>query len=133
MNPRIQIIAILGSVVVMTIVLRLIHRRRLREEYALFWLSASILLIGLSFWRRSLDLAARLLGVHYSPSVLLLGAIIVGFLLAMHYSVSLSRLSEQNIRLAQEIALLKQRLGDDAGTPAEPSSRDSADDPTGQP
>jgi hypothetical protein len=66
-----------------------------------------MILLGLSFWRRSLDLAAHLMGVAYSPSVLLLAMIGVGFFLAMHYSISLSRLSEQNKRLAQELALLR--------------------------
>ncbi len=47
------------------------------------------------------------MGIAYSPSVLLLAMIVVGFLLAMHYSISLSRLSEQNKRLAQELALLR--------------------------
>lgn len=110
MNPRVQIIAILGSVAVMFVVLRLIQRRKLREEYALFWLAASVALITLSLWRRSLDVIARFVGVAYSPSVLLLAVIVVGFLLAMHYSISLSRLADQNKRLAQEIALLRQRL-----------------------
>jgi hypothetical protein len=40
----------------------------------------------------------------------LLGVILLGFLLALHFSVSLSRLSEQNKRLAQEVALLRLRL-----------------------
>lgn len=105
-----QIIAIVGSVAVALFVFELIRRRKLREEYAIFWLAASFALIGLSLWRRSLDRAAALVGVAYSPSVLLLGVIVVGFLLAMHYSISLSRLSEQNKRLAQEVALLRDEL-----------------------
>ena len=41
MNPRIQILAIIGSILVMLIVAELIRRRKLREEYALFWFGAS--------------------------------------------------------------------------------------------
>lgn len=110
MNPRVQVISIVGSILVALLVFELIRRRKLREEYAIFWLAASFVLIGLSFWRRSLDIAARLVGVAYSPSVLLLAVIVVGFFLAMHYSISLSRLAEQNKRLAQEIALLRDAL-----------------------
>jgi hypothetical protein len=40
----------------------------------------------------------------------LLGVIAVGFLLAMHFSISLSRLAGQNQRLAQELALLRHEL-----------------------
>jgi hypothetical protein len=107
MNPRIQLIAILGSIAVAMFVFELIRRRKLREEYALFWLGASVVLLGFSFWRHSIDLAARIVGVAYPPSFLLLVVVVVGFLLAMHYSISLSRLAEQNKRLAQELALLR--------------------------
>jgi hypothetical protein len=110
MNPRIQMIAITGSIAVAIFVFALIRQRKLREEYALFWLTASIVLLGVSLWRGSIDMAARLFGVAYPPSVLLLAVVVVGFLLAMHYSISLSRLAEHNKRLAQEMALLRIEL-----------------------
>jgi hypothetical protein len=110
MDPRIQIISILGSGVILAVVFGLIRQRKLREEYALLWLGASILLIILSLWRDLLETVARITGVAYPPSVLFLAAIVLGFLLAMHFSVSLSRLSNQNKRLTQEVALLKHRL-----------------------
>jgi hypothetical protein len=110
MNPRIQILAIIGSILVMLIVAELIRRRKLREEYALFWFGASATLLALSVWRRSLNVLAQMTGVAYPPSLILLGIVVIGFLLAMHYSISLSELAEQNKRLAQEIALLRFRL-----------------------
>ena len=110
MNPRIQIIAVLGSIGIILLVFQLIRQRKLREEYALLWFGASVALIVVSLWRGGLEMAARLAGVSYAPSVLFLGAIVLGFFLAMHYSISLSRLAEQNKRLAQELALLRQRL-----------------------
>jgi hypothetical protein len=110
MNPRIQIISVLGSLAVMLFVFQLIRRGKLREEYALIWFGASLALIVVSFWRGSLELAARLAGIAYPPSVLLLGVIVLGFALAMHYSISLSRLAEQNKRLAQELAILRHRV-----------------------
>ena len=110
MNPRIQIIAVLGSVAIILLVFQLIRQRKLREEYALLWFGASVALIVVSLWRDGLEMAARLAGVAYPPSVLFLGVMVLGFFLAMHYSISLSRLAEQNKRLAQELALLRQRL-----------------------
>jgi len=116
-------IAIFGSIAVAMCVFELIRRRKLREEYALFWLGASVVLLGVSFWRRSIDLAARLVGVAYPPSLLLLVVVVVGFMLAMHYSISLSRLAEQNKRLAQELALLRHEVS--MSKPAQPSARTS--------
>lgn len=120
MNPRIQIISVLGSVAVMLLVFQMIRHRKLREEYALLWFGASLALIVVSLWRGALEFAARLAGVAYPPSLLFLGAILLGFFLAMHYSISLSRLAEQNKRLAQEVALLRHRLDGVAPQVAQP-------------
>ncbi len=110
-TSTIQILSVIGSVGVMLLVkTQLIRRRRLREEYALLWFVSSILLIVLSVERDFLDTAARLLGVEYAPSLLLLGAIIMGFILSMHFSISLTRLSEENKALAQEVALMRRDL-----------------------
>jgi hypothetical protein len=110
MNAQIQVIAIVGSVLVMVFVTQLIRQRRLREEYALLWFIASVGMIVISVWRGLLDRAAQLLGVAYAPSLLLLGGIVVGFILAIHFSLSLTKLSEQNKKLAQELALLANRI-----------------------
>ncbi|MBI1761017.1 MAG: DUF2304 domain-containing protein [Acidobacteria bacterium] len=110
MNSEIQLIAITGSLLMMYLVFYLIRQRRLREEYALLWFAAGLVLLVFSFWRGLLDRVAQWVGIAYPPSVLLLAMIVFGFLLAMHYSVSLSRLAEQNKRLTQELALLRNRV-----------------------
>jgi hypothetical protein len=128
MDPRIQIISILGSGFILAVVFGLIRQRKLREEYALLWLGASLLLIIMSLWRDLLETVARIVGVAYPPSVLFLAAIVLGFLLAMHFSVSLSRLANQNKRLTQEVALLKHQL-EPAPTPSPPALFSGARNP----
>lgn len=123
MNFKVQVIAIAASVLVMAFVFQLIRKRKVREEYAILWFLASLALILVSVWRGSLDVAARILGVAYPPSVLLLAAIGLGFAAAIHFSISLSRLAEQNIRLAQEMALLRYRLEHGPPPPAEVTRR----------
>jgi hypothetical protein len=115
MNSQVQVAAIAGSLAVMAVVFQLIRRRRLREEYAILWFLGSLGLITVSLWRDSLDWAARALGVAYPPSVLLLAAIGLGFMVAIHFSISLTRLAEQNKRIAQELALLRRRVEAAAG------------------
>jgi hypothetical protein len=111
MNTNIQVISIIGSIVITLIVAELIRRRKLREEYSLLWFAASLLLMVIAFGRHLMERAATLLGIAYPPSLLLLGAILMGFLLSLHFSISLTRLAEQNKRLAQELALMNQKLG----------------------
>ena len=110
MNREIQFISIGVAFLVALIVTQLIRKRKLREEYALLWFGASIVLLVFAAKRDLLNQLAAMVGVAYPPSLLLLGVILMGFLLSLHFSVSLSRLSEQNKRLAQEVALLRLQL-----------------------
>lgn len=99
------------------LVVQLVRRRSLREDYALLWLAGGAVLLIFSLKRDLLDTLATFVGIAYAPSLLLVGAIFLGFLLSMHFSVALSRLAEQNKRLAQELALLRltvEKLRNDA-------------------
>ena len=136
MNSQVQVIAIAGSLAVMFFIFYLIRQRRLREEYALLWFVAGLGLIALSVWRGLLDAVALRIGVAYPPSVLLLGMLVFGLLVAIHYSISLSKLMDQNKRLALEVTLLRHRLdqlgGVGAVAPAAPPVAASADAMSGR-
>jgi hypothetical protein len=121
MNTELQITSLLTSVLALLLVVQLVRKRRLREDYALLWLAGGLVLLVFSLKKNLLDQLATLVGIAYAPSLLLLGAILLGFLLSMHFSVALSRLAEQNKRLAQELAILRlsveelrNETGDDA-------------------
>ncbi len=134
-----QIAAIVTTVVLVGLVLWLIRRGRFREETALYWLFATVVLLLFSLRSDLLGWTAAMLGIYYPPTVLLLGIILAGTLLAIHFSVALTRLDGQNKRLAQELALLTQRidsseprLDSDAGTrhnSANPLAREESGNP----
>lgn len=107
MQVSLQGISIAISIVVILLVVHLIRERKLREDYSLLWLMAGATLLLFSVDRHFIDRAAAFFGIAYPPSLLLLGTIFVGFVLTMHFSIALSRLSEESKRLAQEVALLK--------------------------
>jgi hypothetical protein len=107
---RIQILIICIAALLLVGVIELVRRRRLLERYALLWLLSSIVLLGLAIWRGALDRLAEALGVSYPPNALFIVAF--GFVLWMllHFSVAVSRLSDQSKILAQRIALLEERM-----------------------
>lgn len=111
LTDRIQIFAVLGSIGMLLFILRLIKRRRLKEEYALLWIIVFVVFTFISFFTPVLNWLAGLVGILYPPSALLLFLIVGIVMILIHYSVVISRLSEQNKKLVQEIALLKHRLG----------------------
>jgi hypothetical protein len=109
-SSRIQILIICVAAALLVGVLELVRRRRLLERYALLWLFASAVLLGLSIWRGALDRIAESVGVAYPPNALFIVAF--GFVLWMllHFSVAVSRLSDHTKILAQRIALLEERM-----------------------
>ena len=60
---------------------------------------------------RALNTIAGWLGVTgYPPAVLFAVATLFIFLVLLHYSTVISRLTDENVDLAQRIALLEERL-----------------------
>jgi hypothetical protein len=112
MTISLQAIAIAVSVALVAVVLELVRRRRLVEEYAIVWLIGSLAVLALSVWRQMLDRAARAVGVYYPPSLLLLGSIGAALAALLWFSVVLSRQRRQIERLIEEAALLAAEMRD---------------------
>ena len=111
-DQRIQLFSIFGSLSLLFFILSLIKKRRLKEEYALLWIGASLLFTGFSIFRPALEYLANFLGIHYAPTALLLMLIMAITIILIHYSTVISKLSEQTKRLSQELALLKHQIED---------------------
>jgi hypothetical protein len=109
-TDRVQILAIAASVVLLLVVLELVRRRRLVEEYSLLWVLAALALIGVSLRRDILDNTARWLDVHYPPAVLVLLLIFIVFVASLCFSVILSRQQQQIERLIDETAILSAEI-----------------------
>ncbi len=107
----VQLIAIVVSTVIFVLVVELIRRNYLKERYSLIWLGAAVVLITFSVWRKLLDYIALRIGIFYPPSFLFLLSIAFLIALLIHFSTIVSRLSESNKRLAQEIGMIKMQLG----------------------
>ncbi|MBU1008905.1 MAG: DUF2304 domain-containing protein [Bacteroidetes bacterium] len=106
-NPnQVQYIAIAFSWLLFVVILYLIRKRRIKEEYSLMWLLFSLLFIGFSFWRRGLDIISSFLGIAYPPAALFMILLMAVFLIMIEFSMIISKLSDRNKVLAQEIGLL---------------------------
>jgi hypothetical protein len=126
-DSRIQLLTVVVAGALLIGVLELVRRRRLLERYALVWLLSSFVLLALAVWRGALDRIAEQIGVSYPPNALFIVAF--GFVLWMllHFSVAVSRLSDQSKVLAQRVALLEERMRRQEATGER--SEDEQDDP----
>jgi len=121
---RAGVIAI--AVVMFVVVFELVRRRALLERYALLWLLAAIVLVVLALWRGLLTTISADLHIYTPVNALFAAGFIFVTILLLHFSLVISRLSEQNKLLAQRLALLDERFEDAlAGEelPARPGTR----------
>ena len=111
MTPvRVSVFAAVAAAVLLLVVLELIRGRRLQERYALLWLLTAIVIGVLAVWRSALGKVADVVGIAYPPSLLFVLASLFILVVLLHYSTVISKLSSENISLAQRVALLEQQL-----------------------
>ena len=124
MADRLQVIAVVVSLAFLAVVLELIRRRKLAEEYSVLWLGVAVVLLAVSVWRELLHAAARELGVHDPPNVLLIALTAVVVVGLLRVSVILSRQRRQIDRLIEDTAILSAEIRE--LRPPGPSGRDSS-------
>ncbi|MGH9720525.1 MAG: DUF2304 domain-containing protein [Bryobacteraceae bacterium] len=98
------------SLVLIVLVLMSIRRAHIRVEYSVSWLVAAIALLALSRSPGLLEAAAQQLGISYPPLALLLIVGCVFLIIFYRFSVIISRLRDDNIALAQRVAILEYHL-----------------------
>jgi hypothetical protein len=115
MIDRIQVVSILFSLFILLFIFGLVKNRRVREEYSILWFAMGFFLLYLSLDRYAIDRFGTLLGIAYPPSVLTLMTTGFTFLLLIHLTMVLTRLSEQNKELIQELGLGRLAPGERCG------------------
>jgi len=108
-TSTVQVVAIAVSAALLAVVIELVRRRKLTEEYSFVWILCAIALLSLSLWRDLLHVVAHWLGVFYPPAVLLLVLTVFVFVACLYFSVVVSRQRQQIERLAEEQAILAAR------------------------
>jgi hypothetical protein len=106
---KIRIIAGVISFLLLVVILELIRRRKFMEKYALLWLFSGSLIFIFCIFPEPLFILARIMGIYYL-TVLLLFSFIFLLSIILYTSIALSRLTEDNKELAQEIGILKLRV-----------------------
>ena len=110
-----KIFALITALAVFALILELVRRRRLREEYSWLWLLLTAAMIVLVVWYEVVLFVTRLIGAVSPVTTLLLFASLCLLVIAVHYSVIISKLTTDVKNLAQEVALLADRAGSGHG------------------
>ena len=110
-------LAVAVTLALLFLVFELVRRKRLSERYAILWLLAAATLFVLAAWKGLLTSLSHDVGISYPPSALFAVAIGLIAMILLHFSLAVSRMSDQNKILAQRLALLSRRVeeSEDAG------------------
>lgn len=112
----------LAALFYLVVVIDLIRKRRLLETHALLWILTFIVVAASPFLIPLLDVVAYAIGITYPPALYLLIAIFFLMANTLRNTLDISRLTEQNRRLTQEVAILRNQVE----RPATATERESA-------
>ncbi len=113
MTPRQRMFALLVAALLLIVIVDLVRRRRLREEFSILWLGVGIGVAVLAAWYDLQLWLTHLIGAISSSTTVFLFAFIFLALMNLHFSVRMSKMTDQIKSLAQTVAILE----------AEPSER----------
>jgi len=98
------------SVILLIIVLVSVRRAHIRPEYSVTWLIASAAMLALSRMPSVLEALRRLSGLPDTPLTLFMLGAAAFLIMVFRFSVILSHLRDDNIALAQRVAILEYQV-----------------------
>ena len=104
---RQQVFALLICVVVFLVIIDLVRRRKLHEEFSVLWLTTSIVMFVLVLKYDWLLAFTLWVGAGFPTSILFIGALVFLALVAVQFSIKISQLADQVKNLSQDNALLR--------------------------
>lgn len=107
MQPRLSGFIIAVSILLIFVLLELIRRGKLREEYSLVWLFGALTILLMVIFRGTLRALADFLQVEYAPSFIFMVGIAVLVLIQLAHTATVSFLTSRNRDLAQKYAILE--------------------------
>ncbi|MFQ5454672.1 MAG: DUF2304 domain-containing protein [Nitrospirota bacterium] len=110
MTIRQKTVAITMAVSIFIMIIELVKKRKLREEYSWLWLMTGTIIIILSLWYNLLKWITALIGAILPTSTLFLSGLIFLMLISLHYSIKISNLTDQVKELTQQLAILKNEI-----------------------
>ena len=112
MPIRNRIVALTVTIGLLFLIIELVRRRRLREEYSWLWLLTVSTILVLTVWFDLLRWMTSLIGAVIPSSTIFMLAFIFLIFISLHFSVVISKLTNRNIELAQRYALLELELSE---------------------
>ena len=125
MTLRQKTFALVVCVALFAVIVSLVHKRKLKEEYAWLWLLTSAALFALVLWYDLLVWLTGFIGAVLPTTTLFLFGLLFFILITLHFSMKISRLSTMVKDLAQEVAILQEENRNMKNTLPAPENKSS--------
>ncbi len=109
MDVRQRILAAVCGIGLLILIIELVRRRKLREEYSVLWLLAGVLIVVFGLVHSLLAWVTQFIGAGWTSSTLFFFGILFVVLLCLQFSVKISALENRLKNLAQQLSLLEAR------------------------
>ena len=120
MTPNLKIFALTASIAFLALIVELVRRRKLREEYSAVYLIVGMAILLLVVRFELLLKLTRFLDAAVPASVLFLFALLFLLVMSLQYAVKLSKLTNDVKNLAQKAAILDAELQTPRGNKTDP-------------
>lgn len=105
-DPKTRAIALIGALGLLVLVLELVRRRRLKEEYSVLWFVTAVSLLVLAVWFDLLLELTDAIGAVMPSSTLFFAALVFVIAMLLHFSVRISHIERRLTALVQELGLV---------------------------
>lgn len=105
-----NVLGIVAAVVIVLSLFEMLRRNRLREKYAVVWFSIAIASLVIAVFPGLLSSVASILNVQLPSNLLFFLGSLVLLAMSLQHSYELGRLEERSRTLAEEVALLRERV-----------------------
>lgn len=112
MALKLQIILIVGMLVSILYIFRLISVKKLNFKLGLSWCFVALVIVVFAAWPGLLKKISHFLGIYDPVNMIFMFGFVLLIYIVVSLSMEISKLSEQNKKLAQEIAILRKDTHD---------------------
>lgn len=110
MQLNIQILVAVVLIGILCFIIQKIRKRNLEIRYALSWLGVIIVLLFFDIFPQTMEWLANIFGIQIPANGLFTMGFCFFILIVLSSTIAISKLSNKNKVLIQEVALLKRRL-----------------------
>lgn len=110
MKFDIYLFSFIVSFIFSATILYFIRNQKLKEQYALLWLTLSAMMMILSLCPSILDNLADWIRIDYAPSLLYLLSVIGILFILLHLTMAVSSLTQRHVKLIQTLALHEHKI-----------------------